>query len=48
LNELPGVGISPDKITKRPNVPLSVLTDDASMAKFLETLDWMIQEIKAS
>jgi len=47
LNELPGVDISADKITKRPSMPLSGLTDDASMAKFLETLDWMIEEIKA-
>ena len=48
LNEMSDVNIPADKITKRPTVPLSLLKDDAVMERFLETLDWILEEIGAS
>ena len=48
LNEIPGVTIPADAISRRPSVPLSALKDEAMLKKFLDTFDWEIQEIKSS
>jgi hypothetical protein len=48
LNEMPGTSISGEKITKRPTVSLGLLKEDAVTEQFLETLDWIIEEIRAS
>ena len=45
----PGVyAIPADKITKRPSIPLRLLTNDAVVEQVLTTLDWVIQEIRES
>jgi hypothetical protein len=46
LNEIEGIDIAADKIKKRPSIPLRLLEDDAVTEQFLNTLDWVIQEIK--
>lgn len=48
LNLIPGVTIAIDAIKKYPSIPLLRLKDDAALKQFLETLEWVIQEIKAS
>lgn len=48
LNEIPGIAISPEAISKRPNIPLTIFKNEDVLKKFLETLDWAIQEIKSS
>jgi hypothetical protein len=48
LNEIPGVAIPADGITRRPSIPLSLLKDEAVLSQFLATFDWVIQEIRAS
>jgi len=48
LNEIPGVAIPADSISKRPSFPLSVLKDETALKQFLETLDWFMEEAKAS
>ncbi|MBI4344100.1 MAG: hypothetical protein HY555_00770 [Euryarchaeota archaeon] len=48
LNEIPGITIPTDAITRRPKIPLSSLRNATSLSQFLETLDWVLQEIKAS
>jgi hypothetical protein len=48
LNQIPGFDIPTDAISRRPNVYLSLLKDENSLKQFLETLDWVVQEIKKS
>jgi hypothetical protein len=48
VNELPGVEITVDKVTKRPWFYLSVLEDDSVMEQFLSILEWVVEEIKRS
>jgi len=48
LNQIPGVYIPADAITRRPNIPLSQFKEDERLKQFLDTLDWVVQEIKAS
>jgi hypothetical protein len=48
LNMIQGINIPADKITKRPSIQLSLMKDDVIMKQFLETLDWVVEEIRAS
>ncbi|MFB3766106.1 MAG: hypothetical protein ACE14P_12795 [Methanotrichaceae archaeon] len=48
IKEDSGVNIPDDAITKRPNILISVFEDKSSLDQLLETLDWVIKEIKAS
>lgn len=46
LNALPGIDISTDKLAKRPWFGLSTLKDEATLARFLETLDWAVEKAR--
>ncbi len=46
LNELPWVSISPDAVTKRPSIPLEVLTDTKTRARLIEILDWICEQVR--
>jgi hypothetical protein len=48
LNEIEGIDLSADKITKRPSIPLQLLTNGAVVEQFFATWDWVIQEIRTS
>jgi hypothetical protein len=48
LNTIPGVEIPADAVTRRPTIPLAVLTDDVAPKAFLGVLDWYIAEVKAA
>jgi hypothetical protein len=48
LNAIPGIHLPADAITRRPAVSLATLKDEAVMSRFLATLDWVIQEVRAS
>jgi len=48
LNQIPGVEIPEKAITRRPNIFLSKFKEDSSLTKLLETLDWVVQEMKSS
>jgi len=48
LNRIPGVQIPVDAITLRPNIFLSVFKEEDALKRFLEILEWVVQEIKAS
>ncbi len=48
LNELPNVSLPPDAIERRPSLALATLKDESVLKKFLDTLEWVINEIKAS
>jgi hypothetical protein len=42
------VVIAADKLRRRPNVPLAAFATQAAMTTFLETLDWVVAEIRES
>lgn len=46
LNEIEGVHIPVEMITKRPSIELSVLTNEKSLEKFLSIYDWVLDEIR--
>jgi hypothetical protein len=48
LNKLSDVEIPADAISRRPTIPLTVLTDDVALKSFLGVLDWYIAEVKAA
>jgi hypothetical protein len=48
LNQIKGINLSVDSITKRPSLPLANFKDFAVLQEFLNLLDWVIQEIKLS
>ncbi len=47
LNQIPGVEIPEKAITRRPNIFLSTFKDASSLRQLLETLDWIVGEIKS-
>jgi hypothetical protein len=47
LNAIPGVNIPLDAINRRPNFPLAVLSDDAALRAFLNTLDWFVAAVRS-
>lgn len=47
LNQIQGVNIPEDSLTRRPTFPAQVLIDDDNLSNFLDTLDWFLKEIQA-
>ena len=43
-----GIDIPADAITKRPSIPLSVLTNESALQAFINIYDWVINEIKSN
>ena len=48
LNEIPGIALAEDSITRRPSVPLSALKYQAVLKQFIGVLDWVVQQIEAA
>jgi hypothetical protein len=48
FNKIPGVEIPADAVTRRPSIPLAVLTAAAALKAFLDVLDWYVAEVKAA
>jgi hypothetical protein len=46
LNQIKGVNIPIDKISARPNIPLSLFDDKIEFQKFIEAYKWFFDEIK--
>jgi hypothetical protein len=47
LNAIEGITLSPDSITKRPNIVLRQLNSLEQLEAFLHVFDWVVAEIKA-
>jgi hypothetical protein len=47
LNAIQDVSIPEDGIERRPNVSLQVLTVPGALDRFLEVLDWVVNEIRS-
>ena len=45
VNEITGVNVSSDRLGGRPNFPIHVLNDEKSMKLFIDTLEWVVDEI---
>ena len=49
LNEIPGVTVTPERMTDFPRVLLKTLTDDASSLRaFLDTMTWVVSELQSA
>ena len=48
LNQIAGVRLPPDAISRYPSIRLGTLNDPAALEQFLGTLDWVVQEIRAT
>lgn len=48
LNEIPGVTIPENVVNKRPTIQLSVLGRGDNLARFLEILDWFVQQVRGT
>ena len=48
LNEIPGVIMPDDAISRRPRIDLATLTNAAALEQFLGVLDWVLAEITAN
>lgn len=48
LNALPGVSLPEDSISRYPGMDLSALQEDSTIERFLETFDWVIDQISAT
>jgi hypothetical protein len=46
LNQIIGVSISPDRISARPNFPISLLANKIEYQKFIDIYKWFIEEVK--
>lgn len=46
LNQIPGISIPPDAITKYPNIRFSLLRDQKALSQLLNILDSVVQEAK--
>ena len=46
LNEIPGVSMADDAITRRPRMELKTLTNPQAMQRFFEVLDWMVEQMQ--
>jgi len=46
LNEIEGVHISDDQLSKRPSVDLSVLNNVDNFKKFTSAYNWFLEEVK--
>ena len=44
LNNIQGVAISKDKISKRPNFDLILLEQESEMQKFIDAFDWFYRQ----
>jgi hypothetical protein len=46
LNEIPGVNLPSDSIEKFPSIPLSILTQEGCLDKFLAAIEWSNEQVR--
>ncbi|MGD9614799.1 MAG: hypothetical protein AB7H90_12865 [Alphaproteobacteria bacterium] len=47
LNEIEGINLSADAITRRPTMPLTSLSDERRLGQFFEVMRWLVAELRA-
>lgn len=45
INEIPGVSLAREDITRRPSIPLSLLTQDVALEQMKSVLKWFEDEV---
>jgi hypothetical protein len=48
LNEIPGVELTDDAISKKPSVQLALFRNDESLKKLFEVLEWFVSEARTT
>ena len=48
LNAVPGVNVSQDSMTGYPGITLQTLANDDSLRMFLDTMTWVVEELRAA
>lgn len=48
LNRIPNVSVDKGQMMGEPNILIGALSNDASLASFLETLTWVVSELRSS
>lgn len=48
LNEIDGVRLPGDAISKRPGIPIAIFSDHDRLSRFLETMDWCVRELRSA
>lgn len=46
LNSIEGISIPIDGIDRRPNIPLDTMSNETTLKKFLDVMDWYTEQIK--
>jgi len=46
LNQIPGISLSSDLITRRPNVSLTVFQDKENLERFFSVFEWVVEEYR--
>jgi hypothetical protein len=46
LNRIPGVQLAPDTIDRYPGIPMAIFAESSARRQLIETLDWLLEEIK--
>lgn len=47
LNSIPGVSIPAEMVDRWPSIPLAVLANEAALDRFLDTIEWLIGEVRS-
>lgn len=48
LNQIDGINIPPDAISKRPSIRLSILSSNERLKNFLDVMDWCLAELRSA
>jgi hypothetical protein len=48
LNKIGGISLPPNSITLRPSIPMAMLSGEAREDSFLQVMDWLVGELRAS
>ncbi len=48
LNEIEGVNLPADAISKRPGISIATFSTDERLKRFLDAMDWCVRELRAS
>ena len=47
LNEIEGINLPADAITRRPNIPLKSFSDERRLGQFFDIMGWLVTELRA-
>ncbi|MBN1811805.1 MAG: hypothetical protein JXA14_08215 [Anaerolineae bacterium] len=48
FNEIPGINLPADSISRRPSIPLSAFRDPSALDQLFHVLDWFVQQVRST